>query len=133
MRPARAHWLREFQRHRCALCGAPEPLRLDHDHQTNRIRGWLCHPCNVREGKTLPGSDPRLDEYRRWPPTTILGVDQPYRGFAFLLPDGAEITCGELGLLEMSFAEYLSPEGQERIRETGRRHAAARAARRAGL
>lgn len=35
---------------RCAICSSEEPLRIDHDHKTGKIRGLLCHHCNVALG-----------------------------------------------------------------------------------
>jgi len=38
----------------CALCGQPptkKRLNVDHDHNTGRIRGLLCHHCNIALGR----------------------------------------------------------------------------------
>lgn len=41
---------------RCGICGADQPARrrrdwaVDHDHQTGKIRGILCHGCNMKLG-----------------------------------------------------------------------------------
>lgn len=52
--------LHEAQEGRCAICRRPETrtvrgrvqrLSVDHCHQTGRIRGLLCHTCNLTIGK----------------------------------------------------------------------------------
>lgn len=44
----------EYQNGACAVCfwkqTEDEILRLDHDHGTGKIRGLLCHQCNVSIG-----------------------------------------------------------------------------------
>lgn len=44
----------------CELCGGQNPdgtdLALDHNHETDEFRGWLCRPCNAAIG--LLGDDP---------------------------------------------------------------------------
>ena len=53
--------LSENQNHVCAICKKPEKilsrkrdrikgLSIDHCHETNKIRGLLCHHCNVALG-----------------------------------------------------------------------------------
>jgi len=37
----------------CGICKSPDPKgkhgwHVDHDHSTNKIRGILCHSCNIR-------------------------------------------------------------------------------------
>jgi hypothetical protein len=37
------------QNNLCALCQCPmERPVVDHDHLTGKVRGILCHPCNVK-------------------------------------------------------------------------------------
>lgn len=36
------------QQGRCASCGDEvEKFDVDHNHETDRVRALLCHPCNV--------------------------------------------------------------------------------------
>jgi hypothetical protein len=47
--------LLEEQLNSCACCGSSNPKRkagfvVDHDHNTGRIRGLLCHNCNIGIG-----------------------------------------------------------------------------------
>lgn len=34
----------------CEICGSSDRLVVDHDHKTNKVRGRLCHGCNVGIG-----------------------------------------------------------------------------------
>lgn len=63
---------------RCHLCGRPcsDPVE-DHDHLTDRVRGWLCRGCNVAEGHHR--SDGGI--WQRWrgrPAYMLLGVEHYY-------------------------------------------------------
>lgn len=38
------------QNNRCAICEEPLPKRfhIDHSHTTGKVRGILCHGCNLK-------------------------------------------------------------------------------------
>ena len=53
--PAEKQALFDKQGGKCAVCGDPlKPgrtgMQIDHDHETGRVRGLLCHPCNMMLG-----------------------------------------------------------------------------------
>lgn len=41
----------------CQICGSQDSLKLDHDHQTGKFRGVLCHHCNVGLGNFKDSSE----------------------------------------------------------------------------
>jgi hypothetical protein len=45
----------------CVICGSQEPLVVDHDHKTGKIRGMLCNHCNRGLGHFR--DDPTLLEF----------------------------------------------------------------------
>lgn len=59
---ARYYAMLEGQGGVCAICRADDPGRdngyfaIEHDHNTNVVRGLVCHPCNV--GLGMFGDDP---------------------------------------------------------------------------
>lgn len=48
----------ELKARGCALCGAPDSLHIDHDHETGIVRGVLCQNCN--RGLGMFRDDPDL-------------------------------------------------------------------------
>lgn len=55
------------QEFRCACCRREAPLFVDHDHDTDEIRGLLCHNCNVgigHLGDDIAGLEKALDYMR---------------------------------------------------------------------
>lgn len=54
----------EQQQGLCALCQKRPWKAVDHDHQTGRVRGLLCHGCNGALGN-LEQILPRVEQYLR--------------------------------------------------------------------
>lgn len=49
---AETYWkMVEDSKGQCAVCGGEmKKTCVDHDHKTGRVRGLVCHPCNVSLG-----------------------------------------------------------------------------------
>lgn len=73
------HVLEAFQQRRCAICGHKDNLQIDHCHESGFIRGLLCQPCNIGEGKS---DHPTYIAYRRVYPTKVLGLKMLYRHYS---------------------------------------------------
>jgi hypothetical protein len=41
----------------CAICAQPHPLEIDHNHETDQVRGLLCGRCNKAIGLLLDKPD----------------------------------------------------------------------------
>jgi hypothetical protein len=41
----------------CAICGRTDADNVDHHHETGRVRGILCFPCNVAVGLLHDNAD----------------------------------------------------------------------------
>lgn len=55
-----------YQRGECEICGeAEKPLALDHCHETGKVRGLLCSPCNLTLGH-LEAKRPYLGAMLSW-------------------------------------------------------------------
>lgn len=66
------------EQHGLCICGKTlrEP-RLDHDHDTDLVRGLLCNGCNSSEGRA-PADDPLFGPYRANPPAARIGLVMDY-------------------------------------------------------
>lgn len=54
--------LKRQQGHLCKICGLQRPLLIDHDHVTQKVRGAICHRCNIEVGIIEKASE-RMRQY----------------------------------------------------------------------
>lgn len=74
MTPEQYRAMYEAQGGKCACCGTDEPgprgkrLHVDHDHTTGKVRGLVCHHCNLgigHLGDSLEGVERAVAYLRR--------------------------------------------------------------------
>lgn len=100
--------LTDWQGGRCAGCLLPRTsLLVDHDHDTDYVRGLLCHACNTREGHA---------ETIAWP--RYLEESPAMLGTALAVLDSFAERCSiELGTVAAEVAEHWRGAFQGRARE----------------
>jgi len=69
----------DFHKNQCALCGGKGTLFLDHCHESDLIRAYLCPSCNSQEGR---GGNMGFDVYRRFYPTKLLNIELEYSTYS---------------------------------------------------
>lgn len=71
--------LDEFHQDQCAICGCKGGLVLDHCHESDLVRAYLCKSCNVQEGK---GGGLPFSIYRRFCPAALLNIEIHYSDYS---------------------------------------------------
>ena len=71
--------LDDFHKGQCAMCGGRGDLVLDHCHESDLVRAYLCTSCNVQEGR---GGNTSFAIYRRFYPTKLLNIELHYSDYS---------------------------------------------------
>jgi len=52
----------------CEICGAMGKICYDHDHKTDKFRGWICSRCNLVLGMVNDNKEllSQIIEYLKW-------------------------------------------------------------------
>lgn len=61
----------------CQLCGMRWATKIDHDHQTGLVRGYLCHPCNAHVDHCPHPAGCKYANYLANPPALHLQLPYP--------------------------------------------------------
>jgi len=73
--------LMKAQQHTCAGPYCSTRLRtpvIDHDHDTDLVRGLLCGGCNTAEGRANNADEPGWVQYRSATPAMSIGLRVMY-------------------------------------------------------
>lgn len=105
------------QGRRCGICGRAAGhvkykgvLVIDHDHDTDLIRGVLCHRCNILEGKVEFCDRPEFLIWRTYAPAAAWGVK--YAEIMQIREDGGSWDRPSGEIAELTGRPLPAPSGQ---------------------
>ncbi len=72
-------WIKKLIDSKCEVCGSEKNIDIDHDHNTNMIRGALCRRCNLMLGMVEDDVDLMHNAIRYLNKTNVQLLQYKYR------------------------------------------------------